>query len=89
MALFDTATAAMLNDPIPVFAGRMDTMRLQDTGETTTVTVSCESRLIDLERARERRYTDEDQKELYPDDRGFEYVADLQDKEVLWGRNAS
>ncbi|EIP96879.1 hypothetical protein OpiT1DRAFT_01306 [Opitutaceae bacterium TAV1] len=86
MALFNTESGAMLEEPVPVFAGRMNTMKLTDTGETSTVTVACESRLIDLERARERRYTDEDQKEMYPDDRGLEYVAGLQDKEVVWGR---
>lgn len=88
LAFFSTAgvTATLIADPVPVFAGRMDTMRISDSGQTSAIALSCESRLIDLQRPRERRYTDEDQQELYPGDRGLEYVAGLQDKSVFWGR---
>lgn len=89
LALFDTSrpdSAVMLDNPVQVFGGRMDTMRISDNGETSTIVVSCESRLVDMERPRERRYTHEDQQELYPGDRGLEYVASLPTKEVLWGR---
>jgi hypothetical protein len=48
--------------------------------------LTAESRLIDLERSRERRYTSEDQKIDYPNDKGLEFIADLQDKEIVWGR---
>jgi hypothetical protein len=86
LAFFSTTTGALLADPVPVFAGRMDTMRISDSGQTSTISVSCESKLIDLERARERRYTHEDQQDLYPGDLGLEYVASLQEKELFWGR---
>jgi hypothetical protein len=91
MALFDTdggGQFAMMDNPIQIFGGRMDTMRISDSGDTSRIVVSCESRLIDMERPRERRYADADQQELYPGDRGFEYVASLADKEVLWGRTS-
>lgn len=86
LALFDPVTGAMIADPTRVFAGRMDTMKISDNGSTSTITMTCESRLIDLERPRERRFTAEDQKALYPDDRGLDNVAGLQNKEVFWGR---
>jgi hypothetical protein len=63
----------------------MDVPTLRDDAETCTVTVTYEGRLIDLGRAREWRYTHESQQQLAPGDRGFEYVAGLQDKEILWG----
>ena len=86
LALFDTATGEMLPNPTRIFAGRMDTMKIRDNGTTSTIVLTCESRLIDLERARERRYTHEDQQALYPGDKGLANVAALQNKEVFWGR---
>ena len=64
----------------------MDTMGIEDTGDTANISLTAESRLIDLERSRERRYTSEDQKIDYPNDKGLEFIADLQDKEIVWGR---
>ena len=61
-------------------------MSIDDGGQTCTISVSAESRLIDLDRTRERRYTSEDQKIDFPNDKGLEFIADLQDKEIIWGR---
>lgn len=77
---------AVVADPYLAFSGRMDVMTIEDAGETANVTVNAESRLIDLDRARERRYTSEDQKIDYSADRGLELIADLQDKQIIWGR---
>lgn len=71
-----------------VFKGRMDVMSISEGAETSTIEIAVENRLIDLERPRVYRYTSEDQKALYPNDLGLDYVADIQDKNILWGRNA-
>lgn len=89
LAFFDTTTWTLIADPVAVFAGRMDTMRIKDSGETATIALSCESKLIDMQRARERRYTYEDQVELFAGDKGFEYVAGLQEQELFWGRKSA
>jgi len=70
-----------------LFAGRMDVMTIEENGETATISLSAENRLIDLERPRIRRYTSEDQKSLYPGDLGLDYVNDLQDKTLDWGKS--
>lgn len=80
------ANGAVVADPYLIFSGRMDTMGIEDTGDTANISLTAESRLIDLERSRERRYTSEDQKIDYPNDKGLEFIADLQDKEIVWGR---
>jgi hypothetical protein len=81
-----TATPNQLvGDPLIEMGGRMDVMSVEDSGDTGVVSVSIENRLIDLSRAKERRYTHEDQLINYPGDLGLEYVAGLQDKEVPWG----
>ena len=66
----------------------MDIAKLMRTG-TATITLNCESRLIQLERPKNRRYTHEDQQERLTGDLGFEFVTDLQDKEIIWGKKTS
>lgn len=70
-----------------VFGGRLDVMTIEENGDTATIAVTAENRLIDLERPRIRRYTSEDQKSLYPGDLGLDYVNDLQDKTLDWGKS--
>lgn len=75
----------LVGDPLMEFGGIMDVMSFEDSGETGSISISIENRLIDLSRARERRFTHEDQQIDYPGDLGLEYVAGLQDKEINWG----
>ena len=68
-----------------VLSGRMDVMTIAEEGETCTITLTAESRLIDLERPRLRRWTSEDQKALDANDKGFEFVNSLQEASIKWG----
>ena len=79
-ALLDVE-GAFVADPFPLWAGLMDTMDVTD-GAEPRVALTCESRLVDLERAEVRRYTDADQQAEYPGDRFFEYVPALQEAEI-------
>lgn len=83
-ALLD-ATGAVISDPDERFTGRADVMSISDDAATCTISMTVESRLIDLQRPRWRRYTNEDQQIDYPGDRGFEFVASIQDKPIKWG----
>lgn len=76
----------IIQDPVVIFSGRMDIMTISESGDTSTIEVSVENRLIDFERTRERRYTSEDQKIDYPTDKGLEFVTSIQEKEIVWGR---
>lgn len=71
--------------PVQLFGGRMDVVSLER-GETITVTLTAESRLVDWERPRVRRYTDQDQQRAFPDDLGLQYVQATTDMELVWGR---
>jgi hypothetical protein len=77
---------SIVADPILQFEGRLDVPAIEDGPDTATISISYESELIDLERARERRYTPEDQAIDFPGDLGFDYVAALQDAQITWGR---
>lgn len=72
--------------PIEVFGGLMDVMTISDSGEASTISLTVESRLVELERIRPFRYTDNSQKLRHPTDDFFSFVPALQDREILWGR---
>jgi hypothetical protein len=75
-----------VSDVVEVFSGYMNTMTIEDSGETSNISLTVESKLIELNRARVRRYTHESHQARHPDDTFFSFVADLQDKSVVWGR---
>ena len=74
---------------LEIFSGEMDQMTILESSDTATISVTAENALIKLERPVIRRLTNTDQKSRYPTDRGLEYVAGLQDKEIFWGRKGS
>jgi len=69
-----------------IFSGYMDEMNIDEGPETSTIEFKVENKLIDLERARVRRFTSGYQESVYPGDKGLNFVESLQDKEVVWGR---
>ena len=79
------SSGSVVADPYVIFSGRLDVMNIDDSGDTCDITLQAENRLIDLDRPRSRRYTSEDQKIDYPTDKGLEFIADLQDKQIIWG----
>lgn len=85
---FFDAAGALIVDPFLAFQGRFDVPEILDEGARASIQARYESRLIDLDRPRIRRYTDEDQRLDYPNDPGFEFVPALQDVEIFWGRSA-
>ena len=72
------------NDFFEVFSGFMDVMTIEDSGDTCTISLTVESRLIILDRKIPLRYTQETQESRYPGDTFFSAVASLQDKKVNW-----
>lgn len=72
---------------VEMFSGKMNTMRIEDGPENSTITLTIESRLVELGRAKPRRYNHESHISRYPGDNFFSYVADLQDRQVVWGRS--
>ena len=71
-----------------LFVGQIDQMNIDEGADTSTITVAVESKMIKLNQPVVRRYTAESQKALYPDDLAFDYVEDLQDKPLTFGRSA-
>ena len=87
---FLDAAGDIIEDPVEAFRGRLDSANIQDSiapdGRAISIcTLKYENRLIDLERVRTGRYTNEDQKLLDSTDKAFEFVNGLQDQQIDWG----
>lgn len=71
---------------VVIFDGLMNTMSISDDGQESTISLVLESKLVRLEKASNRRYTNENHRARHSGDTFFSYVADIQDKEIVWGR---
>ena len=74
----------VIADPVIMFSGFMDTMMLTESGDSSSITIDVENKLIQMDRAKVRRFTDNDQRIDYPNDDGFSFVAKIQDREINW-----
>lgn len=75
----------LVSDPVRIFTGRMDTMDVE-LDVTASISLSAESKMVTWDTPRVRRYNHEDQQVRFPGDRGFEFVAQMVEKQLVWGR---
>ena len=85
MGLFDN-NKNVIADVYTLFQGKMDVANIQEGPETSVIQINIESRLVQFELPLNRMYTLEDQQIDFPSDIGFEFIPDLQDKEIIWGK---
>jgi hypothetical protein len=86
--LFD-GTGTLIPDPITSWSGRTDQPTISVDGDTASISINCESRLLDMNIEQNFRYNDQTQKMFYPGDRGFEFTNSIQDITLYWGRHPS
>lgn len=89
LGLMNMNNGTILENPVQIFAGRLDTIGDADSGETATIAVSAESNLADLDRLRARFYTDQDQQRIFEGDRSLRYIPSMQDRAITWGSAGS
>jgi hypothetical protein len=68
-----------------MFSGYMDQMNIEEGPQTSTIELTVENKLINLERARVARFTSGYQKSKFAGDKGLDFVESMQDKTVSWG----
>lgn len=85
LGLIDS-TGAIVTSPKIMCRGRLDIGEIDGDPEAPIISLQYENELIDLERPRERRYTDEHQKLWYGGDASLRYIAQYADKVIYWGR---
>ena len=71
-----------VSDFVEVFSGSLNQMIIEDGPDSGTISVTVDSKLVELERASNRRYTSLSHKTRYPTDTFFDFVAQIQDKGV-------
>ena len=88
LGLFD-GSGSLIANPVCCWSGRTDQPTLTVGGDTATLSIACESRLVEMNVSVERRYTTEDQQLDHPGDLGFSFVDQIQDVTIFWGRHPS
>lgn len=79
------ANGALVGTPYLIFKGTVDKPSVKVDDKSASITLACENRLVDLQRANQRRYTAADQKLAYPTDMAFNWVETLNDIALRWG----
>ena len=88
LGAIDIDSGELIADPYELDSGLTDVPSIHDTSATSTIKLTGEKKLITLNTSRERRYTSEDQKIDFPNDKGFDFVPGLQNKSVVWGKDS-
>ena len=81
---FLDASDVVIADPVLLWAGHMDVMEIDEGPVTSIISVQTESRLAALKRPKLRRLTREDLQIDFAGDKGFDFIAGLQDRQIVW-----
>ncbi len=82
---FLDSSGAIITDPYQFFSGLVNFMTIDEGGRTATISVNAENDLIQLQRPRIRRYTDQDLQGEFDGDLGLIHIAALQEWNGFWG----
>ncbi len=80
LAALDASNAMQVD--ANVWTGYMDTLSLP--ADMSTIIVTAEDRRATWDRPRVKRYTDAQQQAEFPGDLGLQYVAELENKQLVW-----
>jgi hypothetical protein len=83
VALLDPDTQA-IGQVLQLWSGTMDQMPVRHGPESSTITVTAEHRGIYFARPKPLRYTDADQRRLYPGDSALEYIVRQSQHQDIW-----
>ena len=74
----------IIADPVLEFAGRVDNMVVTESEGETAIQLAVESRMADWARPNVRRFNAVDHNEDYPNDKFFDFVENMVEKEIVW-----
>lgn len=84
--VFTTGGSNELAGSMLSFRGRMLSMTVNDDPAGSTIALTAENRLVDLNRPSNYRYTNASQQHLASGDTSFRYVQQMEDLKVSWGK---
>ena len=85
LACVHSSDNSIVSDPITLFKGKMDVPTIMEQEDTAIMSISAESKLIDLTRVKRLLFTHEDQQLVSSGDDALEYVSELANIEMTWG----
>lgn len=85
IGFLNASTGAVVSSPYLWWKGQYSHAEIEEGAEGSKVSLVYDSPLVDLDRPKERRWTDESQKQLFAGDRGFEYVVAVSKWPGNWG----
>jgi hypothetical protein len=74
----------VIDTPVCLFSGIMDAPSIDMDTNTCTISIDVEDKMVELNRSRGGRYTDQDQKARYPNDTGLEWTSYNMDQSIVW-----
>jgi len=83
---FLNSSDALISDPYLLFRGNLDVPTITTSGREVELVLTFESELRGLFRQKEFRYTDQSQQAFFPGDKGFQYVAAIENWSGFWGK---
>lgn len=83
VALMHPDTHAIV-DVVPLWRGTLDQMPIKHGPTTSVISVTAEHMAIAMSRPKGARYTDADQRRLYPGDRSLEYIVAQATHQDVW-----
>jgi len=83
LGILDPDTHAVLQ-LVPLWGGQLDQMPVGYGPDTAAISVTAEHRAVAYARPKPLRYTDADQRRLYPGDRCLEFLINQSQKEDTW-----
>jgi len=75
----------MIGTPYRVFRGTVDQPSVSVDKDKVSITLALETRMFDLQRSQQKRYTAGEQNLKYPNDSGFDWVEALSAQALRWG----
>jgi hypothetical protein len=85
MGFLDTSTNALVDTPLILFKGRMDSPAIETDGTTSTITINVEHIVTFNSRPAALRYNSATQKRFYPDDKFFDFAERTANASLAWG----
>ena len=82
---FLNSSMQIIDSPVMLFDGEIQSFSINETGKTSTVGVVCSSVFYEFEKINGRRTNESSQQQFFPNDRGMQYSS-LTVEDIKWGK---
>ncbi len=87
LGLFNSSLA-IISDPTPIYSGYYSKSQIEDSPETSIISITLDAETSRIRQPKDTRYTDAAQKNMFSTDQGLEYVSQLSEWKGYFGSRA-